>query len=134
MRIALVPLHFLLSVILVAPYPSCVFCWLYVSFFFGGTCICNQVQHYVHFNLSLSLLLGLIVFVSGIETATDSDVSLCRFTDIILACLYIFIIVGWLYNCSNTSALLFSSSILLDALWRPLNTFVTLFCILQRIS
>ncbi|XP_065910295.1 uncharacterized protein [Dysidea avara] len=33
----------------------------------------NQVQHYIHFNLSLSLLLGLLVFVSGIETAVDSD-------------------------------------------------------------
>ena len=37
--------------------------------------IFNQVQHYIHFNLSLSLLLGLIVFVSGIQTAVNSDVS-----------------------------------------------------------
>ena len=37
--------------------------------------IFNQIQHYIHFNLSLALLVGLIVFVSGIETAIDSDVS-----------------------------------------------------------
>jgi len=36
----------------------------------------NQIHHFIHFNLSLSLLLGLVLFVSGIETAKDSQVSL----------------------------------------------------------
>ena len=35
----------------------------------------NQIHHFIHFNLSLSLLLGLILFVSGIETPKDSRVS-----------------------------------------------------------
>ena len=33
--------------------------------------IFNQVRHFIHINLSVALLLGLIVFVSGIETASD---------------------------------------------------------------
>ena len=33
--------------------------------------IFNQVRHFIHVNLSAALLLGLIVFVSGIETASD---------------------------------------------------------------
>ena len=48
------------------------------------TCVCmyicrkqvfNQTQHFVHLNLSIALLLGLITFVSGIETASDYRVS-----------------------------------------------------------
>lgn len=31
----------------------------------------NQVQHFVHLNLAVALLLGLVAFVSGIETATE---------------------------------------------------------------
>ncbi|XP_065910282.1 uncharacterized protein [Dysidea avara] len=33
--------------------------------------IFDQIQHFIHLNLSIALLLGLITFVSGIETATD---------------------------------------------------------------
>ena len=33
--------------------------------------IFNQVRHFIHVNLSAALLLGLIVFVSGIEAASD---------------------------------------------------------------
>ena len=48
------------------------------------TCVCmyicrkqvfNQTQHFVHLNLSIALLLGLITFVSGIEAASDYRVS-----------------------------------------------------------
>ena len=35
----------------------------------------NQRQHFIHFNLSIALLLGLITFVSGIETASEYRVS-----------------------------------------------------------
>ena len=34
------------------------------------------IHNFIHLNLSIALLLALIVFVSGIETATDSDVSM----------------------------------------------------------
>ncbi|XP_065911152.1 adhesion G protein-coupled receptor L4-like [Dysidea avara] len=34
----------------------------------------TKIHHYIHFNLSLTLLVGLIVFVSGIENATSSRV------------------------------------------------------------
>ena len=34
----------------------------------------NEIQDFIHFNLSLSLTMGLITFVSGIETANDNDV------------------------------------------------------------
>ena len=35
----------------------------------------NLTQHFVHLNLSIALLLGLITFVSGIETASEYRVS-----------------------------------------------------------
>ena len=37
--------------------------------------IFNQVRHFIHVNLSAALLLGLIVFVSGIEAASGFRVS-----------------------------------------------------------
>ena len=36
----------------------------------------NLVQHFLHTNLSIALLLGLIIFVSGIEIANEYRVSL----------------------------------------------------------
>ena len=62
----------------------------------------------------MSLLLGLIVFVSGIETATDSNVS----SYILNYCVYNTDILfsGWMSHCSRTSTLFFSCSVLLDAL------------------
>ena len=36
--------------------------------------IFNQVAYFIHINLSAALLIGLIVFVSGIEAAHDSRV------------------------------------------------------------
>ena len=35
----------------------------------------NQTQHFVHLNLSIALLLGLVTFVSGIQAATKYRVS-----------------------------------------------------------
>ena len=48
------------------------------------TCICmhlcrrhvfDRIHHFIHLNLSIALLLGLITFVSGIEAASDYRVS-----------------------------------------------------------
>ena len=36
--------------------------------------IFNQVRHFIHINLSAALLIGLIVFVSGVEAASNSRV------------------------------------------------------------
>ena len=33
------------------------------------------MYNFIHLNLALALLLGLIVFVAGIETAADNEVS-----------------------------------------------------------
>ena len=35
----------------------------------------NQTQHFIHLNLSIALLLGLVTFVSGIEVAAEYRVS-----------------------------------------------------------
>ena len=35
------------------------------------------IHNFIHLNLAIALTLALIVFVSGIETATDSEVSKC---------------------------------------------------------
>ena len=45
--------------------------------------IFNQVAHLIHINLSAALLIGLIVFVSGIEAAYDSRVR----ADVVKYCL-----------------------------------------------
>ena len=34
------------------------------------------MQNFVHLNLAIALSLALVVFVSGIQTATDNDVSI----------------------------------------------------------
>jgi len=47
----------------------------------------NLVQHYVHLNLSIALLLGLLTFVSGIEAATEYRVSLYTlYVNVIIIC------------------------------------------------
>ena len=72
----------------------------------------NQTQHFVHLNLSIALLLGLIIFVSGIETANKYRVSdkilLQRYVDLI------FVPLGKLSNCGYTASLFLYVSILLD--------------------
>ena len=48
---------------------------LFQQFSIHRKSIFNHIQCFIHFNLSLSLLLGLIIFVAGIEAANDSEVS-----------------------------------------------------------
>ncbi len=36
----------------------------------------TKVHNFIHLNLSISLLLGYVVFLSGVETAVASEVSL----------------------------------------------------------
>ena len=43
--------------------------------------IFKELQNFVHLNLAIALSLALVVFVSGIETATANDVSI-QFTEI----------------------------------------------------
>ena len=38
--------------------------------------IFKEIQNFVHLNLAIALSLALVVFVSGIQTATENDVSL----------------------------------------------------------
>ena len=47
---------------------------IYCYYLFFRKTIFKAKQHMIHMNLALVLLLGLIVFVSGIETASDSKV------------------------------------------------------------
>ena len=55
--------------------------------------IFNQVAHFIHINLSAALLIGLIVFVSGIEAAYDSRVrnSVFRYHKVWLLSAYAYI-------------------------------------------
>ena len=57
----------------------------------------------VHLNLAIALLLGLIVFVSGVETAKDNEVGMLTY---ILMYSKEFSI-GWVYIGHFTYALLF---------------------------
>ena len=36
--------------------------------------IFNHLQHFIHLNLAVALLIGLVLFVSAIETVSDSRV------------------------------------------------------------
>ena len=77
-------------------------------------CLCrksvfNEEIYMVHLNLAIALLCGLIVFVSGVETATDNEVS---YVKVIIVLLNNFNgtgdSTGWLYTGHLTFALLFS--------------------------
>ena len=80
-------------------------------------CLCSkQIFHKVpdfnHLNLSIALLMGLIIFVSGIETATDN-----RVTDFeVFHCKYISLafLLGWLSHHSHLASLFFHGCIQLD--------------------
>ena len=54
---------------------------LSLVFLIYRTRIFNLVQHFVHLNLAIALLLGLITFVAGIEQANEYRVRLpCHIT------------------------------------------------------
>ena len=65
--------------------------------------IFNQIQDYIHFNLSFSLLIGLLIFVSGIQTAVNSDVSYFIFACNLINLNFRQDVWLWLY-CFTTSS------------------------------
>ena len=50
-------------------------CFTYLIGCFYRKSVFKARQHMIHLNLAIALLLGLIVFVSGIETASGNRVS-----------------------------------------------------------
>ena len=72
----------------------------------------SSVHYFVNLNLAISLLLGYIVFMFGIELGTGSKVynplSITQYES--LYTLY----TGWLCICSSTSAVSVSVCLLLD--------------------
>jgi len=69
-----------------------------------------------HINICVALLCGLVTFLSGIETASNHKV-LCNYitmANILLVTINV-LYLGCLYNSGITFALLFSGSVLLDA-------------------
>ena len=49
-----------------------------MKIFFLRRKLLRALHLFVHLNLSISLLLGYLTFISGIETATGSIVSICK--------------------------------------------------------
>ena len=47
---------------------------------FNRKTLLKGIHHFIHTNLAIALLLALIVFVSGIETARDSDVRMPHYS------------------------------------------------------
>ena len=80
----------------------------------------NLTQHFIHLNLSIALLLGLITFVSGIETASEHRVS-----DNVISytCRSCFVLLGKLSCCGYTASLFLHGSILLDACRRSVTIY-----------
>ena len=73
--------------------------------------IFSQTQHFLHLNLSIALLFGLVTFVSGIETATEYRVS-----DVFIFQVRSLVFVLGNLSCRGYIASLFLyGSILLDA-------------------
>lgn len=78
------------------------------------SCFCrksvfNKEIYMVHLNLAIALLCGLIVFVSGVETATDNEVSYAKVIIVLLNNINgTGDSTGWLYTGHLTFALLFS--------------------------
>ena len=60
------------------------------SFFYRKK-LFNAVHMFVHLNLAISLLLGYLTFMAGIETATGSTVSKSKLTctECMYACMYV---------------------------------------------
>ena len=60
----------------------------------------NHVHHFLHLNLCIALLLGLVTFVSGIEAAAEyrvSDTIILGIVMQILFCLLRKAVLQWLY-------------------------------------
>ena len=63
--------------------------YLYRKMLFEG------IHNFIHLNLAVALLLALIVFVGGIETATENEV---RDTYNFVLCIYLHNYLDCLYN------------------------------------
>ena len=48
----------------------------YIQFILFRKSIYKGTHNFIHFNLSMSLMIGLIIFISGVETAKDNKVVL----------------------------------------------------------
>ena len=60
----------------------------------------------VHLNLAIALLCGLIVFVSGVETATENEVKIVMHTYVKVMTFLMVFSIGWLYIGHLTFTLL----------------------------
>ena len=77
----------------------------------------EQKNHlFIHLNLCIALALGLVVFIAGIERATDNEASV---TAIVISMLTVpFQYLGCLQGCSCPVAVFLHICFLLDVVWR----------------
>ena len=73
----------------------------------------NEVKDFIHFNVSLSLLLSSIIFIVGIEATSEGSVSIFI---LILTQIILILYIGGLYYIGCSTSLHTSVSFLLDAL------------------
>ena len=78
--------------------------------------IYKGVHNLIHFNLSLSLMIGLILFVSSVETLKDHEVLFVFDTTSQLIFLCIYYYLGWLYNSCCPFTLFLLGGICMDAM------------------
>jgi len=90
---------------------------------FGNTYVCNLLHSktpskrnpiLIHLNLCIALALGLVVFVSGIETATDNEA--CILMVLIHVVIFVCIALGCLQVCGSTVAVFIHICFLLDVM------------------
>ena len=75
--------------------------------------ILKGLHNFIHLNLTIALALALLVFVTGIETATESDVSVKNILK--LYCFHAVLhMVGWLCICGIFITLLLYCCVYLD--------------------
>ena len=102
--------------------------WIYIILWWCSKQVFNKVPDFNHINLSIALLVGLIIFVSGIETATDNRVRDFKLVDCnFITCFSI----GWLSCHSHLASLFFLGSIQLDVVWRNNAVHLAKFCLVQ---
>jgi len=66
----------------------------------------KRVHFFVHLNLALVLLMGYILFVAGLETATLNEVSLKFIVYVVKTRFVLVFFSGCMYNCCSVFALL----------------------------
>ena len=78
----------------------------------------NKNHLFIHLNLCIALALGLVVFITGIESATKNEVVISKWNIQLTVWVHY---VGHLHICSSTLTVFIHICFLLDVVWRSVS-------------